>query len=88
MVRCNMTGLVVGNPDTLIGMKIAVRLFAGLRELAGSRLLEVELPEGSAAADVWPVLALGDEPPGLLLAVNRVYAIGDPGKKTMNVAVT
>ena len=55
-------------------MKIAVRLFAGLRELAGTRTIEVELPEGATAADVWPALALGDEPRGLLLAINRSYA--------------
>ena len=55
-------------------MKIAVRLFAGLRERAGTRTIEVELPEGATAADVWPALALGDEPRGLLLAINRSYA--------------
>ncbi len=55
-------------------MKVAVRLFAGLRELAGARRVEIELPSGSTAADVWPALALGEEPPGLLLAVNRSYA--------------
>ncbi len=58
-------------------MRIAVRLFAGLREQAGSRRVEVELPEGSAASEVWPALGLGDEPPGLLLAVNRAYADRD-----------
>jgi len=58
-------------------MKVAVRLFAGLRELAGSRLLEIELPQGAVVADVWPALALGDEPPGLLLAVNRTYTARD-----------
>lgn len=55
-------------------MKVAVRLFAGLAELAGKRATEIELPAGSTAADVWPALELGDEPPGLLLAVNRSYA--------------
>ncbi|MEI7761171.1 MAG: molybdenum cofactor biosynthesis protein MoaE [Thermoleophilia bacterium] len=55
-------------------MKIAVRLFAGLRELAGTRALEIELPEGATAADVWPALDLGDEPSGLLVAVNKSYA--------------
>ena len=64
-------------PDTLNGMKVAVRLFAGLRERAGTRTVEIELPDGATAADVWPALALGDEPQGLLLAVNRTYAQRD-----------
>ena len=51
-----------------------MRLFAGLRERAGRRELDLELAEGSVVADVWPALALGDEPPGLLFAVNRDYA--------------
>ena len=55
-------------------MKVAIRLFAGLRELAGTRAVEIELPAGAVAADVWPALDLGDEPPGLLVAVNRSYA--------------
>ena len=58
-------------------MKVAVRLFAGLRELAGVRVTEIELPGGSTAADVWPALELGDEPPGLLVAVNKVYSARD-----------
>jgi len=58
-------------------MRVAVRLFAGLRELAGVRATEIELPAGSTAAQVWPALDLGDEPPGLLLAVNRSYAPRD-----------
>ena len=55
-------------------MKVAVRLFAGLRERAGAREREVELADGSRVADVWPALELGDEPQGLVFAVNRVYA--------------
>jgi len=58
-------------------MKVAVRLFAGLRELAGTRATEIELSPGSTAADVWPALELGAEPPGLLLAVNKSYAARD-----------
>jgi molybdopterin synthase catalytic subunit/molybdopterin converting factor small subunit len=54
-------------------MRVAVRLFAGLRELAGLRATEIELAPGSTAGDVWPALALGEEPPGLLLAVNKSY---------------
>jgi molybdopterin synthase catalytic subunit len=51
-----------------------VRLFAALRERAGSGALEVELGDGSTVADVWPALGLGDEPTGIVYAVNRVYA--------------
>ena len=55
-------------------MQITVRLFAGLRERAGAGARDIELPEGSSVEDVWQALDLGDEPPGLLYAVNRSYA--------------
>ena len=58
-------------------MKVSVRLFAGLRELAGARALEIELPAGSTAGAVWGALDLGAEPEGLLLAVNKSYAARD-----------
>jgi molybdopterin synthase catalytic subunit/molybdopterin converting factor small subunit len=51
-----------------------VRLFAGLRERAGAGSVDVELPDGAVVGDLWPALELGDEPPGLLYAVNREYA--------------
>jgi molybdopterin synthase catalytic subunit len=52
-------------------VRITVRLFAGLREQAGTGRLDVE---GVARVeDVWAKLGLGDEPPGLLYAVNREY---------------
>jgi molybdopterin synthase catalytic subunit len=51
---------------------IKVRLFAGLREHAG--FAERELEGVARVADVWPALGLGEEPPGLLYAVNREYA--------------
>lgn len=54
-------------------MRIVVRLFAGLREQAGLRETAVELPAGATAGDVWAALGLGDEPSGLMLAVNRAY---------------
>jgi len=59
---------------TLSGVNVRVRLFAGLRERAGSGSVELVLREGASVADVWPALDLGDEPPGLLFAVNRSYA--------------
>ena len=53
-------------------MKVTVRLFAGLRERAGwSRR---ELTDVTRLADVWDMLELGDEPAGLLYAVNKQYA--------------
>ena len=53
-------------------MRVTVRLFAGLRERAGTARLEIEGVE--RVGDVWAKLALGDEPAGLLYAVNRDYA--------------
>ena len=52
-------------------MTVRVRLFAGLRERAGWSRREIE---ASTVADVWNALALGDEPEGLLYAVNKEYA--------------
>jgi molybdopterin synthase catalytic subunit/molybdopterin converting factor small subunit len=54
---------------------IRVRLFAGLREQAGWS--ERELEGAERVADIWPALGLGEEPPGLLYAVNRQYADRD-----------
>jgi len=51
-----------------------VRLFAALRERAGSAKVELELTDGATVADVWPTLDLGQEPPGILYALNRAYA--------------
>ncbi|MBA3843009.1 MAG: molybdenum cofactor biosynthesis protein MoaE [Actinobacteria bacterium] len=50
---------------------IRVRLFAGLRERAGWSQREIE---AATVAEVWPALELGDEPAGLLYAVNKTYA--------------
>ena len=54
-----------------------MRLFAGLRERAGVRERELELDDGARVGDVWGALDLGEEPPGLLFAVNRAYAERD-----------
>jgi molybdopterin synthase catalytic subunit len=51
---------------------VTVKLFAGLRERAGWAQREVD--GVVRVADVWPALGLGDEPAGLLYAVNRRYA--------------
>ena len=49
-----------------------MKVFAGLRERAGWS--ERELEDVVRVADVWPALDLGEEPAGLLYAVNREYA--------------
>ena len=54
-------------------MQIRVRLFAALRERAGAREAALELDEGASVDDVWPALGLGEEPAGLVYAVNRTY---------------
>jgi molybdopterin synthase catalytic subunit len=58
-------------------VKVTVRLFAGLRERAGWGTRELDGVE--RAGDVWARLELGDEPPGLLYAVNKEYA--EPGRQ-------
>jgi molybdopterin synthase catalytic subunit len=52
-------------------MTVTVRLFAGLRERAGWSRRDIV---AATVADVWPALSLGDEPRGLLYAVNKSYA--------------
>jgi MoaE-MoaD fusion protein len=62
-------------------MHVSVRLFAGLRERAGTDRLEVELPDGASVADV--LAAMAGTPVGALrprecvVAVNREYANAD-----------
>ena len=55
-------------------MPVTVRLFAGLRERAGWSQREID---AATVADVWRALELGDEPAGLLYAVNKEYATPD-----------
>ena len=52
-------------------MRVTVRLFAGLRERAGWSQKEID---ADTVADVWEALELGNEPDGLLYAVNKEYA--------------
>jgi molybdopterin synthase catalytic subunit/molybdopterin converting factor small subunit len=54
--------------------QVHVRLFAGLRERAGWSQREID---AVTVAAVWPALGLGDEPAGLLYAVNKEYADRD-----------
>ena len=56
--------------------KVTVRLFAGLREQAGWSTRE---EDADRVSDVWAKLGLGDEPDGLLYAVNKEYAEKDGG---------
>src|SRR5215211_2379506 len=65
-------GLRLGRPCVLV--TVYVRLFAGLRERAGWSEREVD---AASVADVWPALELGEEPAGLLYAVNQEYAEKD-----------
>src|SRR5438067_1368605 len=58
-------------------MEVRVRLFASLRERAGSDVVELEVPDGALVGDVLGRLrALCDGVP-VVMAVNREYA--DPG---------
>jgi molybdopterin synthase catalytic subunit len=52
-------------------MYVTVKLFAGLRERAGWSERRIQ---ASSVADVWARLGLGEEPPGLLYAVNKEFA--------------
>jgi MoaE-MoaD fusion protein len=56
-------------------MRVTVKVFAGLRERAG--WAERELEDVARVGDVWAALDLGEEPAGLLYAVNRDYAGAD-----------
>jgi MoaE-MoaD fusion protein len=62
-------------------MRVSVRLFAGLRERAGTDRLEVELPDDARVADV--LAAMAATPVGALrdrecvVAVNREYATAE-----------
>ena len=62
-------------------MLVSVRLFAGLRERAGTDRLEVELPDGARVADVLAAMAatpVGElRPRECVVAVNREYAAAD-----------
>jgi molybdopterin synthase catalytic subunit len=56
-------------------VRVSVRLFAALRERAGTGKVELELPDGARVGDIWQALALaGPEPPSLAFARNRAYA--------------
>ncbi|MGN6189186.1 MAG: MoaD/ThiS family protein, partial [Conexibacter sp.] len=60
-------------------MVVRVRLFAQLRERAGTNELELELPEGARVRDALAADAIASLAAGLplVLAVNREYAAED-----------
>ena len=53
-------------------MVVTVRLFAGLRERAGSDRVQVELPDGARVADL--LAAMEVAPRSCVVAINREYA--------------
>jgi molybdopterin converting factor subunit 1 len=58
---------------------VTIRLFARLRELAGTSELQRHVPDGASAGDAWSVLvgefpALGDYTRTISCAVNADYA--------------
>jgi MoaE-MoaD fusion protein len=53
-------------------MLVSVRLFAGLRERAGSDRIEVDLPDAATVADLLAALELA--PRSCVAAINREYA--------------
>jgi molybdopterin converting factor subunit 1 len=60
-------------------MRVSVRLFASLRDLAGADRIELDLPEPATAEDAWRRLAerhpaLATRRASLAAAVNRRYA--------------
>lgn len=73
-------------------MKVSVRLFAGLRERAGTQHVEIELPDGAVVSDL--LTAMGQTPVGELhpgecvVAINREYAgAGEPVRAGDEIAL-
>ncbi len=58
-------------------MIVSIRLFAGLRERAGTESLQLELPEGASVGAALAQLSGQIDAAGCLLAVNREYAADD-----------
>ena len=60
-------------------MRVGVKLFARLRELAGTSVLTRQVPDGSSAMDAWQALtaefpAMTDYGRSISCAVNEEYA--------------
>lgn len=58
-------------------MRIRIRLFAGLRERAGTDVLELQLPDGARVSDALRELSWLTGEMTVALAVNREYAGGE-----------
>jgi molybdopterin synthase catalytic subunit len=58
-------------------MRIRVRLFAGLREQAGTDEVQIELPDGARVADALAQLKGIARETNVVMAVNREYADAD-----------
>ena len=63
-------------------VRVTVRLFASLRELTGESTAQVDVPDGSRAADVWEACvqrwpALATRRQSTVLAVNQEFAKPD-----------
>ncbi|HTP19111.1 MAG TPA: molybdenum cofactor biosynthesis protein MoaE [Solirubrobacteraceae bacterium] len=58
-------------------MQVRIKLFAALRERAGAREVELEMPEGALVADALERLRALTEGVPVVMAVNQEYA--DPG---------
>src|SRR5919108_262289 len=77
MVRCSGVVAMREGYSYPFAMTVRVRLFAALRERAGTGEVELELPEGSRVGDA--LARLGDLAGGtrLVMAGNREYADAD-----------
>jgi molybdopterin synthase catalytic subunit len=68
-------------PSSIVPVRVSVRLFAGLRERAGTDRLDVELPEGAKVGDLLAAMAATPvgaiRPRECVVAVNREYAGAD-----------
>jgi molybdopterin synthase catalytic subunit len=58
-------------------VNVRIRLFAGLRERAGSDVVELELPDGARVSDALAQLSSLTEGCAVVMAVNREYASPD-----------
>ena len=58
-------------------MQVRVRLFAGLRERAGTAAVELELPDGARVQDALDRLSAVAEDVPVVMAINREYAPAD-----------
>jgi len=61
----------------LAGVQVQIRLFAGLRETAGTEAVTLELPDGASVSDALAQLRWLTGETKVLMAVNREYASSD-----------